>query len=72
MCQALEIEGRQHGTPALRRGMRGSYAGEEIRASREQYKEGGKNPAVPREWQGLVGAGSERSLMPLQAGVGWG
>lgn len=52
--------------------MRGSYAGEEIRASREQYKEGGKNPAVPREWQGLVGAGSERSLMPLQAGVGWG
>lgn len=34
-------------------------------------QEGGKNPAVPGVWHGLVGAGNEMSLMPLRAG-GWG
>lgn len=45
----------------------------QLRRGRDQsLEEGGKNPAVPGEWQGLVGAGNERSLMPLQAGMGWG
>ena len=44
-------------TPALRRGRGGQSLEGRIQVCQG---EGGKNPALPEEWQGLVGQGMER------------